>query len=400
MLRVGDPGDGLSDFKSHGFGIELQAHPLPDLRQGPRVLATGLALGAPFGGACVAPDDTVFPVALKELKHDHLRRGGRIQTNPGKHLGRCGNFKGQALIDRLNQTVSALLEGRLTKLHRALRRFYPSGSTLDAGSSRGSIFEPNRLDISGRWLRAQGGRIGVRHALNAGLHRLLRLLNSRLHFGEFLKIFFRLYRSHRRSAQRVSIHRGIGCAVEERIERIELLLGDGVEFVVVTDGAPGRQPHPRLRGGGGPLDRVAEHELGIDGTALTRGDVVAIETCGHQLILRWIREKISRQLLHGKLIEGQIAVEGPDHPIAVGPDLALIIQVEPVGIGVARDVEPMASHLFAILRAIHQAIDPTLIAPGTGVRQERVHFGRRGREPSKVHAQAAQQCGSIRLGPR
>ena len=390
MLRVSDPGDGLSDFKSHGFGIELQAHPLPDLRQGPRVLATGLALGAPFGGACVAPDDTVFPVALKELKHDHLRRGGRIQTNPGKHLSRSRNFEGQALVDCLNQPISALLQGGLPELHGTLRRFHPGGSTLDTGSSRSPIFQPNRLDLSGRWLRVQGGWIGVGQALNTGLHRLLRLLNTRLHFGEFLKIFFRLYRSHRRSAQRVSIHRGIGCAVEERIKRIELLLGDGVEFVVVTDGAPGRQPHPGLRGGGGPLDRVAEHELGIDGAAFARSDIVAIEACGHQLVLGWIGEKISRQLLHGELIEGQIAVEGPDHPIAIGPDLTFIIQVEPVGIGVARDVEPMAPHLFAILRAVHQAIHPPLIAPGTGVCQERVHFGRCGREPPEVHAQAAQ----------
>ena len=390
MLRVSDPGDGLSDFKSHGFGIELQAHPLPDLRQGPRVLATGLALGAPFGGACVAPDDTVFPVALKELKHDHLRRGGRIQTDPSKHLGRSRNFEGQALVDCLNQPISALLQGGLPELHGTLRRFHPGGSTLDTGSSRSPIFQPNRLDLSGRWLRVQGGWIGVGQALNTGLHRLLRLLNTRLHFGEFLKIFFRLYRSHRRSAQRVSIHRGIGCAVEERIERIELLLGDGVEFVVVTDGAPGRQPHPGLRGGGGPLDRVAEHELGIDGAAFARSDIVAIEACCHQLVLGWIGEKISRQLLHGELIEGQIAVEGPDHPIAIGPDLTFIIQVEPVGIGVARDVEPMAPHLFAILRAVHQAIHPPLIAPGTGVCQERVHFGRCGREPPEVHAQAAQ----------
>ena len=190
MLRVGDPGDGLSDLQSQSFDIELQAHPLPDLRQGSCMLATGLALGAPFGGACVAPDDTVFPVALKELKHDHLRRGGRIQTDPSKHLGRSRNFEGQALVDCLNQPISALLQGGLPELHGTLRRFHPGGSTLDTGSSRSPIFQPNRLDLSGRWLRVQGGWIGVGQALNTGLHRLLRLLNTRLHFGEFLEILF------------------------------------------------------------------------------------------------------------------------------------------------------------------------------------------------------------------
>ena len=72
--------------------------------------ATGLALGAPIGGSHISPNHTVLPIALKELEHDHLGQGGRIQPNPGENLGRRRHREGQALIDRLNHPITPLLE--------------------------------------------------------------------------------------------------------------------------------------------------------------------------------------------------------------------------------------------------------------------------------------------------
>ena len=58
----------------------------------------------------------------------------------------------------------------------------------------------------------------------------------------------------------------------------------------------------------------------------------------------------------------------------------------------------MTPHLFAILRTVHEAIDPPLVGSRSRVGQERVHLGHRGREPPEVHAEASQQRRSIRLG--
>jgi hypothetical protein len=48
-----------------------------------------------------------------------------------------------------------------------------------------------------------------------------------------------------------------------------------------------------------------------------------------------------RRDLLGQTIEWLVAVERADDPVAVGPDLAVVVEMQPVGVGVPRGVEPL-----------------------------------------------------------
>ena len=188
--------------------------------------------------------------------------------------------------------------------------------------------------------------------------------------------------------------------MEEGVEGVKFLLRDGVELVIVADGTSGRQTHPSLRRGGSALDGITEDEFSINGAPLTGGDVVAVETGGNQLVLGRAGQEISSQLVDGELIERQVAVEGSDNPVAVGPDLALIVEVQTVCVCVSGHIEPVAAHLFTVLRAVHEAVHATLVGARKRIRQKGVYFGRCGRQAPKVHAQTAQQGRTIGFRPR
>ena len=59
---------------------------------------------------------------------------------------------------------------------------------------------------------------------------------------------------------------------------------------------------------------------------------------------------VTGQLLDGELIERQVFVEGVDDPIAPLPKAALGIDMVPVRVRVARGIQPIMRHLFAVIR--------------------------------------------------
>ena len=91
-----------------------------------------------------------------------------------------------------------------------------------------------------------------------------------------------------------------------------------------------------------------------------RGHVAALEAGGDALVERGFGQQIAGQLFDGELVERQIAVEGRDHPVAIRPDLAVIVDVDAVRVAVARGVQPVAGAVFAVMRrgqvAIHHAL--------------------------------------------
>ena len=60
--------------------------------------------------------------------------------------------------------------------------------------------------------------------------------------------------------------------------------------------------------------------------------------------------------------KGMLRVEGLDHPVAVGPHLAVVVDVDAVRVGVAGRVEPVAGAVFAPLRRCQQAVDQLLVS--------------------------------------
>ena len=126
--------------------------------------------------------------------------------------------------------------------------------------------------------------------------------------------------------------------------------------MIVADGALAGEAEPGIHHRGGAIERVAEDVFGIDRAALARRDIAAIEAGGDELLLRRVGQQIARDLLDGELIERQIAVVSIDHPIAIRPDRALVIQMQPVRVAIARLVQPMMGHLLAIARRSEQPI--------------------------------------------
>jgi hypothetical protein len=55
-------------------------------------------------------------------------------------------------------------------------------------------------------------------------------------------------------------------------------------------------------------------------------------------------------LLDDELVVGEVAVERPDDPVAIGPDESRLVLFIAIGIGVAGAVEPDAAPALAVVR--------------------------------------------------
>ena len=90
-------------------------------------------------------------------------------------------------------------------------------------------------------------------------------------------------------------------------------------------------------------------------------DVAAMEAGGDLLVERRIGQQVAGQLLDGELVERQIAVEGLDHPVAIGPDLAVVVDVDAVRVAVAGRVQPVARAMLAVMRRGEIAVDHVFV---------------------------------------
>ena len=152
--------------------------------------------------------------------------------------------------------------------------------------------------------------------------------------------------------------------VEEGGDRVKLALGERVELVVVADGAAGGESEPDLGDGFGAVAGVEDEVFLGDGAALVGGHVAAVEAGGDFLVEGGVGEEVAGELFDGELVEGLVAVEGVDDPVAVGPHFAEVVEVEAVGIGVAGGVEPVAGAVLAPGGGFEEAVDVALVGVG------------------------------------
>ena len=149
---------------------------------------------------------------------------------------------------------------------------------------------------------------------------------------------------------RVEEEVGLFDVIEQTHQPEVLVMSDGVVLVGVTLSATGGQAHPDRAGGGDPVDRGVETEFqGIDSAFFVELGV-SVKPSGGFLILRSVGQHVPGQLLDGELVVGHIVIESPDHPVAVGPDVAGTIFLVAIAVGVAGEVEPLASPLFPVAR--------------------------------------------------
>src|SRR4051812_41937912 len=114
-------------------------------------------------------------------------------------------------------------------------------------------------------------------------------------------------------------------------------------------GAADGEPEPD---GGGRVDaiddRLDAELLDVDPPLLV-DRCVAVEPGGDLLRERRVGPEVPRELVDGELVEGEVAVQGVDDPVAIGPDRSRGVDAVPVRVGVARQVEPWAGPSLAVV---------------------------------------------------
>ena len=166
---------------------------------------------------------------------------------------------------------------------------------------------------------------------------------------------------------------GIG---EDREEGIVVPRRNRIELVVVAAGAADGQAQQPTRD---DIDLVVEFLL----PRHPKSPPGERQESERRQIARIVaRQPIRRQLLQEEPIVGQILVEGPHHPIAIGvgvgePGLQIAPRVDhPNRVRVARQVEPVASPPFPVMRAGEESIDHLLKGVWRTVGEKGLRLGR------------------------
>ena len=127
---------------------------------------------------------------------------------------------------------------------------------------------------------------------------------------------------------------------------------------------------------------------------------MTVEPGRQTLVVGRARQQIPGQLPRDELIERHVAVERVDDPVAPRPHVAHPVVLIPVGVGVARQVEPLDRHPLAVGRRGQQPIDDALVRPRGPIGEEGIDLGDRGRQAREVERDASNQRRAIRLGRR
>ena len=120
--------------------------------------------------------------------------------------------------------------------------------------------------------------------------------------------------------------------------------------MVVTAGTLHGQPEPCHAERAHTVGHVLDAVFLLDDAALGVDDVIAIEARRDELVDCWAGQQIASQLLRKESVIWQVAVECLDDPIAPTPHRTLGVVVESMGVGVARDIQPIHRHTLAVAR--------------------------------------------------
>ena len=142
---------------------------------------------------------------------------------------------------------------------------------------------------------------------------------------------------------------GLMRVIEEGEHPVILFLRDRVVLVGVALGALDGQAENALADGVHAVEhRLHAELLGID-AALLVDHGVAEEAGGDLLVLRGVGQQVAGDLLDDELVVGQVAVERVDDPVAIEPDVARLVLLVAVGVGVTGRVEPDAPPALAVM---------------------------------------------------
>ena len=210
--------------------------------------------------------------------------------------------------------------------------------------------------------------------------------------GQFLVVVGRLL------TVGILAHQGFGIGFvavgEETVERVIIGRGDGIELVVVAAGALNGEPHESA---GGHVDPVVDDVRLIiekptpQGQEPHGGQGLAIGLGGHL---------VSSQLLDNEPVIGQIAVEGVDHPVAVGVAVGvatLLLEDVALAVGITGYIQPMPSPALTVGLRGEQSIHHPRVSLLGAVLEEGFHFFRRRRQAGQIVGRAAEKRAAIGL---
>ncbi len=171
--------------------------------------------------------------------------------------------------------------------------------------------------------------------------------------------------------------------------------------MVVALGAAHRESQPDRPHGVDPVDHLLEAELHHVGSAFPVAGRIAVEPGGHLGLDSAVGKQVSGDLLQSETIEGQVAVQGLDDPVAiapgVGPEVVLAVAV---AVGIPGQIQPVAGPLFAEVGRFQEPVDGILVGGIGLLLQKRVQLGQRGWEPGEVQAEAPYERRLVRFGGR
>ena len=152
--------------------------------------------------------------------------------------------------------------------------------------------------------------------------------------------------------------------VEVGEESIVILLGDGVEFVIVAAGATHRQAQPNRGGRLNPIGHILHPKFFVNDAAFGVGPVIPVEGRSNELVPGSVGHHVTRDLFNGELVEGHVAVEGVNHPIAPTPHIAHAVSRIPVGVAIARRIQPAHRHSLTVSRRPEETVHQVFIGMG------------------------------------
>ena len=138
--------------------------------------------------------------------------------------------------------------------------------------------------------------------------------------------------------------------IEKCEQPVEIFLLDRIVLVVMATRAGQGQAQEHRPHRFNPIRNVFNDPLIRNGAPLGVDPVVAIESrsdLGKEIT---IRNQVSRHLLDDETIKRHVVIQGANQPVAPDPHIAQAVILVAIGVGVARSLQPIKPHVFAIAR--------------------------------------------------
>src|SRR5262249_38628382 len=128
---------------------------------------------------------------------------------------------------------------------------------------------------------------------------------------------------------------------------------------------------------------------------------IAVEAGGDLLFERGARNQIARELFDRELIEGEVSIEGIDHPVPVTPCVRTgRVLFVAIAVGITSEVEPVPAPALTEVGQVERAIDEPFPSVGARIRDERFDFFRTRRQTQEIETEPADERPSIGFGTR